>query len=70
MARTPRFTPPLHIRKLRAEMELKDLSLRAVSDRSGVNYGTASSVLSGRRVHPEELKRLSQAIRTAPVPTS
>lgn len=68
MARLPKFTPPRHIRQLRAEMALKDLSLRLVARDAGVNYGTASSVLSGRRVHPEELKRLSRAIRTAPVP--
>jgi hypothetical protein len=59
---------PEHIRKLRSEMELKDLSLREVSELSGVGYSVASAVLTGRLFHPTALEKIGRAIKDAPIP--
>lgn len=60
--------PPLEIRKLRAAMELKNLSLRDVSARSGVGYSQCSQILNGRLNHAAYFNRIRRAIRTAPKP--
>lgn len=58
------------LRKLKAEMVLKELSLRDVSQRSGVPYGTCSQILNGRLIHPSYFKRIRAAILNArsPIP--
>jgi hypothetical protein len=58
----------MHIRELRSEMELKDLSLREVSNAAGVCYTAASAILSGRLINPTALKKLRTAITAAPMP--
>lgn len=60
--------PPLPLRKLRAEMVLKDLSLMEVSDRSGVPYAQCSQVLNGRLIHPVYFEKIRAAIKEAPQP--
>ena len=62
--------PPLPIRKLRSQMELKALSLKRVADAADVNYSVASSILSGKRVDPTNLAKLSKAIKDAPEPAA
>jgi len=56
------------LRKLKARMALKGLSLGDISKLSGVDYATCSQILNGRRIHPEYLRRIKQAIRKAPQP--
>lgn len=59
---------PLPVRKLRAEMVLKNLSLRDVSDRSGVGYAQCSQILNGRLIHSGYFARISRVIKAAPQP--
>lgn len=59
---------PMHIRALRSRMELKDLSLRDVSELAEVPYTTASAVLSGRIRSAEAVQKLRAAIIAAPTP--
>lgn len=61
-------TTPLPLRKLRAEMVLKDLSLEDVSERSGVGYTQCSQILKGRLIHPAWLEKIRETITTAPMP--
>ena len=58
----------LPLRKLKAKMEIKALSLRDVATRSGVPYNTCSLILNGRFVDPEYLRRIKKAINDAPMP--
>jgi hypothetical protein len=60
--------PPLPVRKLKAEMVLKNLDLREVSERSGVIYTTCSQILNGRLIHPVFFKKIRDAIKAAPYP--
>jgi len=59
---------PLEIRKLRADMALKNLSLTDVHRRSGVGYAQCSQVLNGHLRHASYLARIRQAIKSAPQP--
>ena len=61
-------TTPIEIRRLRARMELKELSLKDVADAANGPYATCSQILKGRLVHPEYLRRIKAAIRRAPQP--
>jgi hypothetical protein len=61
-------TTPLPLRKLRAEMVMKDLDLKDVSDLSGVGYTQCSQILKGRLIHPEWLGKIREAIKDAPMP--
>ncbi len=56
---------PLGIRKLRAEMEIKNLSLGDVSKASRIPYPTVSGILNGRLISPDRLERIEDAIRRA-----
>jgi len=47
---------------------MKNLSLKDVSELSGVPYSNCSQVLNGRLIHPEYLRRIKKAIRNAPIP--
>ncbi len=60
--------PSLSLRKLRAEMILKNLDLGDVSRLSGVGYSQCSQVLKGRLVHDEYFKKIRDAIKAAPMP--
>lgn len=60
--------PPLAIRKLRAEMALKNLSLIDVSRRSGVGYAQCSQILNGRLVHADYCEKIRRAIKAAREP--
>jgi predicted transcriptional regulator len=59
---------PVPQRKLKAQMALRDLSSGEVSKRSGVPYSTTIQILNGRLIHPEYLRRIKNAILSAPVP--
>lgn len=59
---------PLFLRQLKAEMALKDLTLRSVAKKAGVTYSTASELLNGTRIDPERLNKLSTTINRAPMP--
>lgn len=65
-----RMTAPLALRKLKAQMVLKDLPLRDVATKAGVGYTRASELLNGQRVDPKDLERLRQVIKAAPMPTT
>jgi hypothetical protein len=54
------------LRKLKAEMALKDISIRRLSQLARVPYNTCSLILTGTHVHPEYLRRIKMAIRQAP----
>jgi hypothetical protein len=62
------MTPPLNLRKLKAAMALKHLDLRWVASRAKVPYTSASEILTGRRVCPPALHRLSTVIESARMP--
>lgn len=55
-------------RKLKAQMALKDLSLHDVHRLSGVPYSDCSQILNGKKIHPEYLRRIKNAIAKAPTP--
>lgn len=59
---------PVPIRKLKAQMALKDLTLLKVSELSGVEYSVCSRILNGRVIHPEYLRRIKEAIQKSPAP--
>jgi predicted transcriptional regulator len=56
------------LRKLKADMIMKDLSLKDVSTLANVPYVTTGQILNGHWTHPEYLKRIKKAIREAPTP--
>lgn len=56
------------LRKLKAEMVMKDISLRKLSELSTVPYNTCSQILNGMHIHPEYLRRIRKAIHNAPPP--
>ena len=59
---------PTPLRKLKAQMAMKDLSLKDVHELSGVPYAQCSQVLNGRLIHEEYFRRIRKAIREAPMP--
>ena len=59
---------PLPIRELRAQMEIKGLTLREVATRADVKYTVCSSVLSGYITAPDLLERIRAAIESAATP--
>ena len=59
---------PMHIRELRSQMELKALSLGEVSAAARVPYTAASAILGGRLIQPENLRKIREAIESAPMP--
>jgi len=63
-----RVIPPLSLRRLRADMELKDLSLADVARLSGIPYTVLSALLNGRIVNPKHLARARAAIHLAAMP--
>ena len=56
---------PKSIRELRAQMELKALTLRDVSELTGIPYGTCSQLLNGKLIHPNRLALISKSISKA-----
>ena len=57
---------PLPIRRLRAKMEMKMLTMRSISATTGIPYTSVSAILCGRLVHPQYLRRIQIAIEDAP----
>jgi transcriptional regulator with XRE-family HTH domain len=55
------------LRKLKAKMILRGLSLADVSRLSRVPYNTTSMILNGHLVHQQYLSQIEEAIRKAPV---
>jgi hypothetical protein len=58
----------LKIRRLRADIELKDLPRQWVADQAGLGFPTLSSLLSGRRNDNEQLSQIEAVIAAAPTP--
>jgi transcriptional regulator with XRE-family HTH domain len=61
-------TVPIELRRLRAKMNLKGLSLKEVSRLSGVGYTYCSNILAGRFNDATRLMAIKRAIRNAPMP--
>lgn len=61
-------TKPLKFRKLKAMMEMKELTLNAVAERAGINLSIASLVLNGRLRDALKFRKLSAVIERAPLP--
>ena len=66
--KTRRNAPPMAIRQLRAEMELRHLSLADAAAKARVNYHVASAILNGRTVHPTHEASLRTAILSTRIP--
>jgi transcriptional regulator with XRE-family HTH domain len=62
------MTAPLHLRKIKAEMALKGISLAELAEKAEVNYTVASSILSGRRVDPTGFEKLKATISKFKMP--
>lgn len=60
--------PPLNLRKLKANMVLKNLTLREVAAMANVPYVTASDIINGRRIHSSYLGRIARVISNARMP--
>lgn len=60
--------PPLSLRKLKAEMVMKNIRLGVLSSRIGESAGRVSGILSGKRIEPHVLAKIRNAIRCAPMP--
>jgi hypothetical protein len=56
------------LRRLKAKMVIKGLSLKEVSDLSGVEYTRCSMILNGKFNDPLALRKIKEAIRNAPMP--
>jgi hypothetical protein len=63
-----RVIAPLHVRRLRGKMEIKNLTMRTISATTGIPYTSVSAILCGRLVSPEYLRRIQEAIEAAPMP--
>lgn len=61
-------TPPLSLRRLKADMVLKHLSLSAVARSAKINPSVASDILNGRRNDPQRLSKLRSVISLAKMP--
>lgn len=61
-------TLPLKIRRLRATMELKGLSLEDVEVCTGIPYAVASRLLNNKLDRPERFATIAHFIKTAPMP--
>jgi len=62
------MTPPLEIRKLRAEMEMKFISLTFVAKKTKLHISKASEILRGKRNDSEALGKIAKVIHEAPMP--
>jgi predicted transcriptional regulator len=60
--------PPLTLRRLKADMALKNLTLREVAALASVPYVTASNIINGRQIHATYLGRIARAISNARMP--
>lgn len=58
------------LRKLKAKMVMKDLSLREVAKLARVPYASASRILSGRMIDPDYQEQIEEVINAAPEPKS
>ena len=56
------------LRKLKAKAVMKDLSLLKIAVLAGVSYSSASQILNGKLIHPENLAKIEKAIQEAPEP--
>lgn len=59
---------PIPLRRLRAAMALKALSVTKVAERAGIPVATTSQILGGRLHDPSRLARLRKVIKEAPMP--
>lgn len=62
------MSKPLHLRRIKADMAIRDVSLTALSKKARINLSVASDLLNGRRIDPARLERLSAALRKFPTP--
>jgi len=59
--------PPLKLRRLRADMILKNLTLGKVARRARVHKTTASSVLKGKLINAKALEAIAGVIAATPM---
>jgi hypothetical protein len=59
---------PLRLRRLKADMALKELSTRAIARGTRIPYATVSQLLNGHRIDPQRLSKISSYIDRAPMP--
>ena len=59
---------PLAVRRIRAEIEMKDLPSAWVAKRARIAKSTTSSVLSGRMVNAKHLAMIAEVVSNAPLP--
>jgi transcriptional regulator with XRE-family HTH domain len=61
---------PAHpLNRLKLEKKKRRLSLREISERSGVHPVSVSGILNGRIIQPRNLAKIEAAIEAAPVLT-
>lgn len=59
---------PLSLRKLKAVMVMKELTVTALAQQSGMSKSMVSEVLNGRRNDVPRLRKLRALIDLAPTP--
>ena len=59
---------PLRVRRAKADMQMKQLSLRQVAKLAGMNYSTVSQVLNGRLNSPARLAKIERVIERCAMP--
>jgi transcriptional regulator with XRE-family HTH domain len=59
---------PIELRELRAEMVMKELTVKEISDATGIAYTTVSSIINGRIVHPANLDKIRRIVAQAKIP--
>lgn len=59
---------PFHLRQLKAELALKELKLKDVAKKAGLNLSVACDLLNGKRVDEKRLSKLRSVISRASVP--
>jgi hypothetical protein len=59
---------PANVRRIRADIEHKDLPKDWVATQADISFPTLSSLLSGRRINSEQLARVEAVVKAAPTP--
>lgn len=66
----PRLAPPLRLRRIAADMKLKDVTSAEIAAATGIHHVTISRVLRGRENNADVEKRIAAFIAAAPTPAS
>ena len=56
---------PIPERTLKADLALKGLTLKEAARRAGINYSVACSIINGKRIEPDRLRKLRSVISSA-----